>query len=179
MYNVCPKESVLVVIDLQERLMKVMDDREQVIRNSLILLELANQFKIPVIITEQYPKGLGPTVPELTDKLKGSPFMEKITYSACPELIDQVKKTGRSQILVVGSETHICVFQTVRDLLAAGYKVQVTCDAVCSRRVLNHENGLALMREMGATITNTETLVFDVLKKAGTPEFKVMSSLVK
>lgn len=179
MYSVFPEECVLVVIDLQEKLMKVMPDREEVVRNTLILLELANQFQIPVVVTEQYPKGLGPTVPEITSQLKGNRLLEKITYSACPELVDQLKETGRGQVVVVGSETHICVYQTVRDLLAADFKVQVPCDAVCSRRTLNYENGLSLMRELGAVITNTETLVFDMLKKAGTKEFKVMSALVK
>ena len=179
MYSVFPEECVLVVIDLQEKLMKVMPDREEVVRNTLILLELANQFQIPVVVTEQYPKGLGPTVPEITSQLKGNRLLEKITYSACPELVDQLKETGRSKVLVVGSETHICVYQTVRDLLAADFKVQVICDAVCSRRTLNYESGLSLMRELGAIITNTETLVFDMLKKAGTREFKVMSALVK
>lgn len=179
MYSVYPEESVLVVIDLQEGLMKAMSDREQVVRNTLILLELANQFQIPVIVTEQYPKGLGPTVPEIANQLKGNQLMEKIAFSACPELVARVNETGRSQILVAGSETHVCVFQSVRDLLAADFKVQVPCDAVCSRRTLNHENGLSLMKELGAVITNTETLVFDALKKAGTPQFKVMSPLVK
>lgn len=179
MYSVFPEECVLVVIDLQEKLMKVMPDREEVVRNTLILLELANQFQIPVVVTEQYPKGLGPTVPEITSQLKGNRLLEKITYSACPELVGQLKETDRGQVLVVGSETHICVYQTVRDLLAADFKVQVPCDAVCSRRTLNYENGLSLMREQGAVITNTETLVFDMLKKAGTKEFKVMSALVK
>lgn len=179
MYRVYREESVLVVIDIQERLMKVMSDREQVIRNTLILLELANQFQMPVIVTEQYPKGLGPTVPEIAAQFKGNCLLEKITFSACPELVDQVKQTGRNQIIVVGSETHVCVFQTVRDLLESDFRVQVPCDAVCSRHVLNYKNGLSLMREMGAVITNTETLVFDMLKKAGTKEFKVMSPLVK
>ena len=92
MYRVSPEESVLVVIDLQERLMRVMPDREQVIRNTLILLELANQFQIPVIVTEQYPKGLGPTVPEIASKLKGNRLLEKITFSACPELVGLIKR---------------------------------------------------------------------------------------
>lgn len=179
MYRVFPEESVLVVVDIQEKLMRVMPDREQVIRNTLILLELANQFQIPVIVTVQYPKGLGPTVPEIASKLQGNKMMEKITFSACPDLVQLIKETGRSQVLLVGSETHVCVYQTVRDLLEAGYKVQVPCDAVCSRRTLNHENALSLMRELGAVITNTETVVFDVLKIAGSKEFKVMSPLVK
>lgn len=179
MYRVFPEESVLVVVDLQEKLMKVMPNREEVVKNTLILMELANQFQIPVIVTEQYPKGLGPTVPEIASQLKGNRLLEKIAYSACPELVNELKATGRSQVLLVGSETHICVYQTVRDLLAAEFKVQVPCDAVCSRRSLNHENGLSLMRELGAVITNTETLVFDMLKRAGTKEFKVMSPLVK
>ncbi|NLV16342.1 MAG: isochorismatase family protein [Syntrophomonadaceae bacterium] len=171
--------AVLVIIDLQEKLMRVMPDRETVVNNTLILMELARQFDIPVIVTEQYPKGLGPTLAEIKDKLKDHLLLEKITFSAGQDLIENLRKLGRNQIIVAGSETHVCVFQTVRDLLANDFAVQVPKDAVCSRRILNYENGLDLMKEKGAVITNTETLVFEVLYQAGTPEFKVMSPLIK
>lgn len=174
------EKAVLMVIDLQERLLRVMEEKERVIRNTRILLELASLYSIPVLVTEQYPEGLGRTVPEVQEKLGLYQLVEKVAFSAAvPELLEKLSHLNRPQILVVGTETHVCVFQTVRDLLAKGYEVYVVRDAVCSRFALNHENGLDLMKSAGAIITNTETVVFDILKKAGTEEFKVMSRLVK
>lgn len=180
LYELKAEEVVLLVIDIQEKLMAAMKDKELVIKNSSILLELANQFKFPVIATEQYPKGLGNTVPEIAEKFGSAAVLEKVCFSAqCAELSHRLAKYGRKKVVVVGSETHVCVFQTVRDLLAEGYNVYVPADAVCSRFSLNQANGLDLMKGAGAIITNTETIVFDILKQAGTPEFKVMSALVK
>lgn len=180
LYELKAEEVVLLVIDIQEKLMAAMKDKELVIKNSSILLELANQFNFPVIATEQYPKGLGNTVPEITEKFGAVAVLEKVCFSAqCAELSHRLAKYGRKKVIVVGSETHVCVFQTVRDLLAEGYNVYVPADAVCSRFPLNQANGLDLMKGAGAIITNTETIVFDILKQAGTPEFKVMSALVK
>lgn len=179
MMRVKGDQAVLVIIDLQEKLMKVMPDREMVVNNTLILLELAHQFNIPVIVTEQYPRGLGPTLAEIKEVLKDHILLEKITFSAGQDLTESLQKIGRKQIIVVGSETHVCVFQTVRDLLLNGFNVHVPKDAVCSRKKLNYENALDLMKEKGAIISNTETLVFEVLYQAGTPEFKVMSTLIK
>lgn len=175
-----PEEMVLLVIDLQERLLAAMDHKDLVVRNTNILLKLAELYKIPVIVTEQYPKGLGRTVPEIAEKLCDHTLIEKTRFSALvPELKEKLAALNRRRILVVGTETHVCVYQTVRDLLQEEYVVHVAKDAVCSRFTLNHENGLDLMREAGAVITNTETVVFDVLKEAGTTEFKTMSALVK
>jgi len=172
--------SVLLVIDLQEKLMKAMKDSERVLNNTNLLLATAKQFGIPVIVTEQYPRGLGSTVSEIKDNLPEHSYIEKVSFSSC---IDSFKNTiaalKRQTFIVVGTETHVCVFQTVRDLVEAGYDVQVVSDAVCSRFDLNYLNGLDLMKQAGAVVTNTETVVFDLLGCAGTPEFKAISPLVK
>ncbi|NLB19216.1 MAG: isochorismatase family protein, partial [Syntrophomonadaceae bacterium] len=109
MMRVKGDQAVLVIIDLQEKLMKVMPDREMVVNNTLILLELAHQFNIPVIVTEQYPRGLGPTLAEIKEVLKDHILLEKITFSAGQDLTESLQKIGRKQIIVVGSETHVCV----------------------------------------------------------------------
>lgn len=173
-------DCALLIIDLQERLLKAMKDSERVINNTNLLLAVAKQFDIPVVVSEQYPRGLGPTVPEIKDNLPEHKYIEKVSFSACIDtMMDAVAALKRKTYIVVGTETHVCVFQTVRDLIDAGYNVQVVSDAVCSRFDFNYLNGLDLMKETGAVVTNTETVVFDLLGCAGTPQFKVISPLVK
>ncbi len=173
-------ETVLLEIDTQERMVPAMKYKDQVIKNNQILITAANEMGFPVIATEQYPKGLGRTVPELLDMLAEENVFAKTSFTA---YTDEVKGTldrlGRRKVLVTGMETHVCVFQTVRDLLQDGYQVFVVKDAVASRTTENYLNGLDLMQSLGAVITNTETAVFDLLKVSGTPEFKVMSKLIK
>lgn len=179
-YALQPESTILLIIDLQEKLMNAMSDREKVYKNTELLLETAKQLAIPVIVTEQYPRGLGRTVPEVAEKLAEHTLIEKTCFSACTdEFGTALQNTGRSTILITGSETHICVFQTARDLAAQGYDVYVVLDAVCSRFETNYLNGLDLMKEAGAVITNTETVIFDLLKEAGTPAFKAISPLLK
>lgn len=175
-----PQDTILVVIDIQEKLMASMKDRERVYKNVNLLLEAGRQINIPVLLTEQYPQGLGSTAPEIADNLTDYKYLEKISFSACtPGFYDVLRESGRKTVIITGSETHICVFQTVRDLIEAGYNVHLVRDAVCSRFDENYENGIQLMHDCGAVITNTETIVFDLLKQAGTPQFKIMSKLVK
>lgn len=173
-------EMIIMIIDIQERLVPVMKYKEDVINNTKILIHGAKEMGIPIIYTEQYPKGLGHTVEELEELLEGSQKFEKSSFTAyTEELITALENTGRKKVIITGMETHVCVFQTVRDLLFNGYDVFVVSDGVASRTKNNYLSGLDLMKEMGAVITNTETLVFDLLKRAGTPEFKVMSKLIK
>lgn len=175
-----PNDTVLVIIDLQEKLMNAMKDRERVYKNTALLLETAKQFEIPVIVTEQYPRGLGKTVDEVSQHLPEHSYLEKTHFSACtPDFHNMLKNINRSSVIITGSETHICVFQTTRDLLEAGYQVYIPRDAVCSRTDENYENGLDLMKTAGAVITNTETVIFDLLKQAGTAPFKAISPLLK
>lgn len=174
-------DSILLVIDIQERLAVVMEEKEEVVKNTLHLIELAKQFSMPVVVTEQYPKGLGPTVPELRDNFPEHTPIEKIDFDCCGEasFLDAIKKVNMKKVIVTGMETHVCVLQTVLSLLREGLDVHLVSDAVCSRSSKNKETALALMENAGAVVTCTETVLFQVLKKAGTPEFKVISKLIK
>ncbi|HWQ71379.1 MAG TPA: hydrolase [Desulfitobacteriaceae bacterium] len=177
-YTLYTEDSVLMVIDIQERMLPVMDHGEQVISKTVSLIKIAEKLEMPIILIEMYPKGLGKTVPEVMEHLAGVPRFEKITFSACCEipLTEHLKKLGRRKIIVTGMETHVCVLQTVRSLLELGYQVFLVGDAVSSRTKHNYRNALALMHDMGAVITNTETVFFDLMKQSGTPVFKELSA---
>ncbi|NLK99621.1 MAG: hydrolase [Clostridiales bacterium] len=173
-------DTVLLIIDIQEKLVPVMKYKDQVINNNKILINAASEMNFPIIVTEQYPKGLGGTVQEILDMIKEENVFAKNSFTAyIDEVKEALKSLGRKKVLVTGMETHICVFQTVRDLINDGYEVFLVKDAVASRTKSNYLNGLDLMKALGAVITNTETAVFDLLKVSGTPEFKVMSKLIK
>ncbi|ADI02809.1 isochorismatase family protein [Syntrophothermus lipocalidus] len=179
-FKLTAKESLMLVVDFQEKLMPAIDRREKIIHNAGLLLRLAGLLSIPVILTEQYPQGLGVTVPEIKDVLPEYAPVEKRLFSAfIPEVEQKLKELNRSQIIVTGTETHVCVFQTVRDLVAARYEVYLVRDAVGSRFKENYQSGLELMRDLGAIITNTETVIFDLLQVAEGPAFKEMSKLLK
>lgn len=178
------EEAVLLIIDIQERLAPAIHDQASVIDRTLILIQAAAEMNMPVVMTEQYPRGLGATVPAIRDLLaerlpEVRPF-EKLTFTALtPEVAAALSATGRKKVIVVGMETHVCVFQTVRHLLSEGYQVFLPRDAVSSRTAENRENALQQMAAMGAVITNSETVIFDLLKVAGTPLFKTISKLIK
>lgn len=173
------EEALLLVIDIQERLVPAMQHGAKVIYNTNILINVAGRMAIPVVVTEQYPKGLGPTVPEI-DTTAAVATYQKTTFSGCTgEVTATLADQGRKKVIVTGMETHVCVLQTVRGLLGLGYQVFLVQDAVCSRTKGNFRNGVSLMRGMGAVITNTETVVFDLIKEAGTDEFRVALQLIK
>ncbi len=174
-------DAVLLIIDIQERLAVVMDRKDQVVRNTLHLLELAKMQNIPVVVTEQYPKGLGRTVPEITAALPSCLPVEKVSFDCCGEASfnEQIRRLGRKRIIVTGMETHICVLQTSLGLLGGGYHVHLVQDAVCSRTKPNWRSGLELIRDAGGVVTNTETVLFQLLGVAGTPEFKTISNRIK
>lgn len=178
-YRLDKEDTVLVVIDIQDRLMNAMPDREKVYKNTGILLQAAQQLKIPVIVSEQYPRGLGSTVAVIKEHLNDYEYIEKTSFSVCAGLQEKLAGLNRQTLIITGSETHVCVYQTVRDMVADGYRVHVVKDAVCSRFSENYQNGIDLMRDVGAVITNTETVVFDLLKEAGTVDFKALSPLIK
>lgn len=179
-FTVKKDDAVLMVIDIQERLVPAMPYGQQVVRNTNILSTAAAKLDIPILVTEQYPRGLGKTIAEVAEKVNGAPIYEKMTFSACTDEISAaLEQTGKKKVIITGMETHVCVFQTVRSLLERGYRVFVIEDAVCSRTKENYRSGLALMSAMGAVVTNTETVVFDLMKEAGTPLFKELSKLIK
>jgi len=174
--------SVLVVIDVQEKLCKAMDEKvlERLVRNSGILMEAAAELAIPVVATEQYVKGLGETLPELKARL-ADPALEKMTFSCCGDsaFVEKIRDLGRKQVIVVGMETHVCVLQTVIELLDAGFIVHLVRDAVMSRRKDNWFTGIEMSRAAGAVISSTEAVLFQLLKVAGTDAFKKLSKLVR
>ncbi len=174
-------DALLVIVDIQERLAVAMSEKERVIANTLHLIEAAKLLGVPLLVTEQYPKGLGPTVPEVRNAVQEYAPIEKITFSCCGEgfFTEAVEETGKKQIILVGMETHVCVLQTCIDLLNAEYDVHVVADAICSRTDANYRTALEFMRDAGAVITCTETVLFQLLVKAGTEEFKAISKRIK
>jgi nicotinamidase-related amidase len=174
-------ESVLVIVDVQERLAKVMERRNQVEAAIALLIRVAKLHEIPIVFTQQYTKGLGPTVETLASQLEGIDHVEKVFFSCCGEepFNMTLDSMSRRKVILTGMEAHVCVLQTAVDLLEAGYTVHVPWDAVCSRTDGNRDAGLRFMERAGAFITSAETATFQILEKAGTPQFKEISSLLK
>lgn len=178
------ERTALLVIDVQERLCAAMDPLRlaAVRRNTVILLEAAKVLGLPVLVTEQYPKGIGPTLAELAAAFpEGQSVIEKVCFSCADsdKFMESLRDSGRDQLLLTGMETHVCVFQTARDLARDGFTPHVVEDAVISRTEENRAIGLGLMERAGATRTGTETALFDLLGRAGTPEFKAIAPLIK
>ena len=175
-------DALLMVIDVQEKLAAAMPKAPlaELERNAAVLIRAARRLEIPVIATEQYPKGLGPTLASLRELLPQEP-MSKMEFScgASKPIARHVLGSGRKQVVVVGMEAHVCVFQTVRDLMDGGFSVFVAQDAVISRSEANRGVGLRLCEKAGATLTSTETVLFDLLGVAGTPEFRELTALIK
>lgn len=176
-----PESTALLVIDVQERLLPVMHDSELLIGNCQRLIEGACILNIPILITEQYPKGLGTTVPALKEVAGEFTPYEKLHFSCCGHLPFQetIEDMQREQILVCGIEAHVCVLQTTLDLLASDCQVHVVADAVSSRNKNNCQLALERMRGEGAVISTTESALFELLEQAGTASFKSISKLVR
>lgn len=176
------EKAALVVIDVQEKLAPAMNQElyRQLRLNAGLLVEGFNSMGLPVIATEQYSKGLGHTVEELKAAADRH-CVEKMSFSCCGEdsFLTALEKTGAKQVAVVGMETHVCVFQTVLDLLERGYVVHLVRDAVCSRFVSDYDNALNSAAQAGAVITTTETALFQLVKVAGGEHFKTVSRLVR
>jgi len=173
--------TILIILDIQEKLASVMNKREQVVRNCLHLIETAKLLSIPVILTEQYPKGLGPTVSEINDALPSYKPFTKMSFDCCREegFLEKITHSHKKQVLLSGMETHICVLQTCLSLLKEGFAVHIVGDAVCSRKKADFITGIEMMRSAGAVITGTETAIFQLLEKAGTDEFREISKRIK
>jgi nicotinamidase-related amidase len=176
-------KAVLLVIDVQEKLCVAMDEAvlKQLVKNIGIMLESAAELNIPVLVTEQYVKGLGPTLAELKGKTSATACFEKMAFSCCGsnEFVAALRATGRSQVIITGMETHVCVLQTVIELCEAGFTVHIVKDAVMSRSKQNWQTAIQAMSLAGAVPTCTESVMFQLLKIAGTDEFRKLSKLVK
>ena len=171
-------DSLFVIIDMQERLIPVVSEKETIIKNVITLIKFARIIGLPVVLTEQ--KNLGSTLPEITKHVKGTPPISKITFNCfgSAEFTEHLIKRRRKSLILAGIETHICVAQTALHALS-DYTVHVVSDAVGSRAIHNRETALSRMQQHGAIITSTEMVIYELLEKAGTSTFKKTLELVK
>lgn len=183
------RRAALLVVDIQDRLVPAMpaDRLGEVTRNTAILITAAAELGLPIVVSQQYPRGLGVTARPIEDALaqaQGVYRFDKLEFSAAAApgfaaLAASGSGLVRDQWIVCGMEAHVCVYQTARDLVARGWMVHVCADAVCSRTEANREIGLGLMARAGAIISSTEASVFDLLGRAGTDEFRALSRVIK
>ena len=179
-WRLTPQNTALVVVDVQERLMAAMARRSETVAAVDKLVRAARILQLPALVTLQYVKGLGPLCSELVETTTGLPVIEKLTFSCCgaEEFARIVKGLHRQCIIVCGVEAHVCVQQTVIDLLK-DYSVYLPVDAICSRRELDATVAVERLRDCGAVITTVESAVFELLREAGTPQFKACLPLFK
>lgn len=178
------QHSLLLIIDIQERLASVMPEKviAKVIKNNSILLDAAKELNIPVIHSEQYPKGLGRTMPSISVKITNPNNLITKTSFACSNsdgFNELIAQQNRQQIIISGIESHICVLQSAIHLQRQGYAVYVVEDAVCSRKKLNHKNAIERLRSNGVIVSNVESVLFEWLEDASHPKFKTLSNLIK
>ena len=176
-----PKDTLLLVIDIQGKLATSVYQSDSVVKNVSKLIRTCKLLGVPVICTEQYPKGLGGTVDELKELIGDEPPYEKLSFSCCGnnEFIKRLRSLGRNDILVVGMETHVCVYQTCVELLEFGYNVHLVTDAVSSRSEENRSLGIRCIERAGAALTSTEMAIFELLRVAEGDTFKAISKIVK
>lgn len=175
-------KAVLVVIDIQERLVTAMPQKVygRMLETVSMLVQAAKLLNVPIVTTEQYPKGIGHTVAELSDACSDK-VVEKVSFGCCgePNFLATLKETGRSQVVIVGMEAHVCVYQTVLGLLEGGYHVHLLSDAICSRNKTDYFCGVANASQAGAVVSTAETALFQMLKESTHEQFKAVSKLVK
>lgn len=173
--------SVLLIIDIQEKLLNAVFNKESLIKKSEIITKASGILNLPVIITEQYPKGLGSTVEYIRNAVPNAQIFEKNTFSALDnnEIFQAIKNSNKKQIVLFGIETHICVNQTANALVEAGYEVNVISDACGSRVLFEHTAGIDRMKSNGANIITAEIALFEWLKSSKHPNFKEIQALIK
>lgn len=175
------EDSVLMVIDMQGNLYESMQDKPFLLENVRKLIRGMQVFGIPVIVTEQIPEKLGPTIEPVVSLLPDAPRIPKSDFSCCGDekIMKALKAAERRQVLLCGIETHVCVYQTARDLLARGLQVAVAADAVSSQSVRDREIALQRMRDIGAQIMTAEMIMFEVLREARTPDFQRVAEVLR
>lgn len=175
------EKSALVVIDYQPKLLPKIFNAEAIIPQALLLIRVAKALQIPILLTEQYPKGLGPTVETLAAELQGIAPIAKTAFGCFgePGFVSALKNTGRRHLLVMGIETHVCVMQTCLAALLEGYEVFLTVDACGSRRQTDHDAALNRMRRASVELVTAEMAIFECLRDAASPEFKQVLPLLK
>ena len=176
------KENTLaLIIDVQDRLFPHINENKLLEKNLLLLITGLKVLEVPVIYTEQYPKGLGHTIPSINELLVSYPMVEKTTFSCCDEplFMKSVGDYGKQNIIIAGIECHVCVLQTVLDLLQRGISPVVIEDCVSSRKPNDRKIALKRMRQEGAVVSTTESILFELARVSGTEQFKAISKLVK
>lgn len=173
--------TALLLIDLQEKIFSVMQNKDALLQNALKLIKGCKVLNIPIYVTEQYPKGLGFTHPEIKEELNDVLPYQKMGFScfSADNLFSSLKEKSITQVVTAGIEAHVCVQQTVLDLLANGFNVSLAADSVSSRKQFDYETALRRMEKNGAEITTTESILFELLNVCGTPEFKEVSKIIK
>ncbi len=175
------QDSLLIVVDVQGKLAMMMHEATRVHQSIIKTIEIAKVFSLPILWTEQAPDKIGVTIPEIASRLSDQKPIVKQSFSCygAPEFVSQLNQIRRRHAIVVGIESHVCLYQTVRDLLKHGYKVDVVSDAIGARDAFNHQVGLDRMKEEGAAITSIEMLICDLLISAANPKFKQVMSIFK
>lgn len=175
------EKSLLLVVDVQEKLAPSIFEGEMAVRNNVRLLSATAQLSVPSFISEQYVRGLGPSLSEIRDAAVNAKFFEKIHFSctAEPGVLEMLQLAKRPQIILTGMETHVCVLQSALGLLAAGFQVFLVADAAASRTLENRNAAIERARAAGASIVTTEMVLFEWLHKAGTDEFRALLPLIK
>ena len=178
---ITPKDTLLLIIDVQGRLAESVFQAGALAANIAKLLRATQILEVPVLVAEQYPKGLGRTIDSLRELVPGNLPVEKISFSCCatPDFMRQLRSFGRNDILVAGIETHVCVYQTAVELLEFGYNVHLVTDAVSSRSKANKMLGIRCIEKAGASLTSTEMALFELLRVAEGERFKAISKIVK
>lgn len=176
--------AVLLVIDMQRKLLPHIDDHAPVEQNVIRLIHGVDTLGVPVIVTEQYPQGIGHTtdgVLEALEQTRGPEAIQKMTFSSCgaTAFVERIETLGRRQVILAGIETHVCVYQTAFDLRRDGHQVALAADAVSSCRATDRALGLDRMRELGVQVMGAQMIMFEVVARAGTPEFKQVAPLLR
>jgi nicotinamidase-related amidase len=178
---ITPEETLLLVIDVQGRLAQSVYASDSVIGALGRMIRASRILEVPVLVTEQYPKGLGRTVDALMELLPGAQPVEKLSFSCCGDegFMHRLRAFGRNDILLAGMETHVCVYQTAVELLDFGYNVHLLTDAVSSRTEENRMLGIRCIEKAGGALSSTEMAMFELLRQAGTDRFKAVSAILK
>jgi len=179
--RITKENTTALVVDIQERLFPVMWKKENLLKNCKMLLSGLAELNIPTMVTQQYTKGLGETLPEIKAAIPGFKYIEKRDFSCCdePAVIEKLKETGAKNIILCGIESHVCVLQTAIDLKDTGLNPVVVMDCVSSRTSENMELAKERFRFEGVMMTSAESLLFELTRSSGAPEFKAISKLVK
>lgn len=175
------EDTMALVVDYQERLMPVICENEELKKRSVVLLKGLKALGVPMVVTQQYTKGIGMTIPEITDAVGSSDYFDKITFSCFEDeaVRKEIFKLGKKVVLVCGIEAHICVLQTCIDLKTAGYTPVLVTDCIGSRKDSDRQIALMRARSEGILLTTTESILFELTRKAGSPVFKEISKLIK